>query len=218
MKQRIITTTLIFVSIVTLWGCQRASAQRLMKMGDGRLVIDCSKESGMPQNAVATEQKYVKATLSPSNDYFIDNSTDGALSRQENEKVYYKFEIDKDDNPTDPATLDWASAFKYCTDKNKSTEGSGWRLPTSRELLLIYLFRDKIRELAIAGARLKPFEADYYFTATEDIYGTNLLPGRAQTINFAVTANRPSPITGLAKIKAVNDAPRRVKARCIREW
>lgn len=217
MKQRIITTTLIVVSIVTLWGCQRASAQRLMQMGDGRLVIDCSKESGMPQNAVTTEQKYVKVKLSPSNTAFIDESVDGALSRQENEKVYYKFEIDKDDNPADPPTLDWVSAFKYCMDKNNSTEGSGWRLPTSRELLLVYLFRDKIRELAIGGARLKPFEAEYYFTATEDIYGTNVLPARAQTINFAGIATKTSPIAGLTKQDRTGTALR-VKARCIREW
>lgn len=100
---------------------------------NGKVIIDCA---GMPAGAV-TDVKKARATswtaTTPAGTDLSDIS-----SAQSNEKVYKRFEIHKTVNNSGEL-LSWKKAIDHC--KNLSTENGGWRLPTQRELMLIWVLR-----------------------------------------------------------------------------
>lgn len=79
-------------------------------------------------------------------------------SEVSDEKVYYKFEVDKEDKGYN---FFWLDAVHTCQTLTK--DGGGWRVPTKRELLLMYLLKQELE--AYSGfAKLE----SRYWSATED--------------------------------------------------
>ena len=101
-------------------------------------IIECK---GMPAASYTT---YAKPTTE------ADLKTD-----TQNKTVAYKFEVAATDASE---SLTWADAWSLATD----AEGD-WRLPTQRELMLIWLMKDALEQLG----SFTPLARDYYWTATE---------------------------------------------------
>lgn len=75
-----------------------------------------------------------------------------------NKKVAYKFEVAKEDT-TPPFVRHWQEAYNAAPGKD------GWRLPTQRELLLIWVMKDALAKFSAAG--FTPLTEKYYWSATE---------------------------------------------------
>ena len=101
-------------------------------------IIECK---GMPATSYTT---YAKPTTE------ADLKTDTP-----NKTVAYKFEVAATDASE---SLTWADAWSLATD----AEGD-WRLPTQRELMLIWLMKDALEQLG----SFTPLARDYYWSATE---------------------------------------------------
>jgi hypothetical protein len=98
------------------------------------------------------------------------NNASNIGSQVSNEKVYYKFEVSKVDNTNDKSNnlggLNWVDAVNLCKDLN--LDGTGWRLPTQRELQLIHILRWDLEARTQEG--FTEFGANYvreYWSATE---------------------------------------------------
>ncbi len=61
--------------------------------------------------------------------------------------------------------MDWATAFNYCRSANYN--GTGWRLPTQRELQLMRIFRPALEDLIVNNLGGVAFAVENYWTATE---------------------------------------------------
>lgn len=144
--------------------CINGYAQKVYKK-DGKVYLECTVASGMPAGSVTTTPKCVGGTAS--NTAYRDGSTTGSINpyASENDQVFEKLEIDASDmaKPGAPTTytMDWITAYDGC--KAKNTSGvTGWRLPTQRELMLIYIFREKIGSMT-GGLSV----SSYYWSSTE---------------------------------------------------
>ena len=112
-------------------------------------IIECR---GMP------EASYTK-TAKPT-------TQDELKTAETNKKVAYKFEVANEDLTsggsgtwTDGKT-NWENAYAVAIDK-----GEGWRLPTQRELMLIWLMKEA---LAKFNPLFNSLATGYYWSATED--------------------------------------------------
>lgn len=106
---------------------------------DGNPVINCE---GMPAGAYTTTSKgNAEATLK---------------TPEANATVYKRFAVSKADNSTSST---WFNAFTVC-----SGLGAGWRLPTQRELQLIWILHNELKK----ANGFNPFIANSYWSATED--------------------------------------------------
>lgn len=181
MRQIVITTLLL--ASVALSGGEQAYAQRAVFNRMSRtMTLDCSKESGMSQTAVTTTRKYTgpykfdtgtgtgtyNGKLITIDTWLSTGGGNGTIDEspaKENEKIYYKLEIDSENltipNVT-PTSMTWVDAFNGCKNKKEP----GWRLPTLRELVLIYLFRGAILEATSIEMK------EEYVSVTERNYGT----------------------------------------------
>lgn len=159
---------------------------------------------GREQNApkYGHDQKKYTGTYAFSNDTeWLDGAGGaGALSIQENKKIYYKLEIAGYDlNSSGTATSasaeykTWSVAFAQCKALTYASK-TGWRLPTIRELSMILLFSD-----AFEGSGYHPLAARSYFSATE------ISPDFIHTVN-----GRSKTISGQSKSTGGY-------ARCVRE-
>lgn len=111
------------LSILPLWG----HAQSVYKTEDGKVFLDCSPTSRMPQGAVTTVSKV------------SDGQTEA-----EHKQVYQKLEV----ATTDLIYVTWDWAYSEC--KGLAGGTNKWRLPTQRELQLLYLFRNAFASLGAA--------------------------------------------------------------------
>lgn len=98
------------------------------------------------------------------------NNASNIGSQVSNEKVYYKFEVSKVDNTNDKSDqfggLKWVDAVNLCKDLN--LDGTGWRLPTQRELQLIHIQRWELEARAQEGfTEFAPSFGGSYWSATE---------------------------------------------------
>lgn len=134
------------------------------------------------------------------------NNASNIGSQVSNEKVYYKFEVSKVDNTNDKSDewggLNWVDAVNLCKDLN--LDGTGWRLPTQRELQLIHILRWELEARAQEGfTEFAPSFGDSYWSATEYSEG------------YAAGLYFETSITHLySHIKGKNST---YKVRCIRE-
>ena len=154
--------------------------------GFNRIILDMSQTGvgiGLPENAVTNIPK-VGATLT---------------SAEANNQMYEKLEIaprnmgGTNASPqlvaTPPgAKLNWEDGDARCRGLNYNGVG-GWRLPTHREMTMIWIFRDALIDLGST-----PFTIDnFYWTATEQIVGAS--NNYAFSFNFAVggggSGNKP---------------------------
>jgi hypothetical protein len=128
---------IVFAGLLVSAGLQ---AQKVC-IENNKVILDMTVAAGMPAGAITNVSKI--------------NST-GSLA--DNLQVFQKLEI----APSDLGSMNWTDAMAGC--KNK---GAGWRLPTLRELLLIYIFKDAL-DTAFSGLSPKGDALSYtYWSATE---------------------------------------------------
>lgn len=132
-------------------------------MKDGKVYLECTVASGMPAGSITTTPKC--ATGTASNTTFRNGSTTTNNYASENDEVFEKLEIDNADYNS--KEMDWVTVYVGC--KSKNTGGvTGWRLPTQRELMLMYIFRDKLGEMTGNA-----FSSRYYWSSLENVgYGS----------------------------------------------
>lgn len=142
-------------------------AQKVYK-SSGRVILDLTVSAGMPAGAITNVAKYKSFTPSASV-LGTNNKENGSI----NATVFQKLEVAPNDINTTGAmnetgvgtlTMDWVTAFNAC--KKSTYNGGGWRLPTQRELMLIYIFRPAL-EVLFSGANTKLVD-DHYWSATEN--------------------------------------------------
>lgn len=124
-------------------------AQRVV-VENGRVIIDASE---MPNT---TTKKPNKTTATNATSCTQD-ATDIA-SAVNNEKVYKKFEVSKVMNR---ASFTWRDAIDLCA--NSTTDGGGWRLPTQRELMLMWVLKGELE----ATNGFEVFSGITYWSATQ---------------------------------------------------
>ena len=175
-------------------------AQRLYKDGSGRIILDMTVAAGMPADAVTNVAKYDATYMSgktPANSSTLaDNTHTGSI----NATVYEKLEIAPQDmagSDGSPAlaatgtTMRWVSAFNRC--RNLPYDGGGWRLPTQRELQMMWIFKQGIENF---GSVFN--STNYYWCATEAIsvdawyvsFGNGVTSGNVKTTNTRVRCVR----------------------------
>lgn len=137
-------------------------AQKVIVEGN-KVIVDASALRNMTTEKKATGTDgtaWVKGS----------NNASNIGSQVSNEKVYYKFEVSKVDNTNDKSDywggLDWVDAVNLCKDLN--LDGTGWRLPTQRELQLIHILRWELEARAQEGfTEFAPGTPRSYWSATE---------------------------------------------------
>lgn len=159
------TKSLLSVIAVGILSTSVGYAQRVeTDLVDGHPVINCE---AMLASAYTTIKK---------------GNTEAVLKTADaNEKVYKRFAVHNSDNST---ASNWSNAFTVCS----GISGGLWRLPTQRELMLIWVLHPELKK--ISG--FKPFSALNYRSATEiNIYtnwsmsfndGTTYRNGKTYTI------------------------------------
>lgn len=134
-------------------------AQEVYKDGT-RAILDLTVD--MPAGAITAVKKTWTGTPSNTAGPLTNNTETGTI----NATVYRKLEIAPQDLNASGAlsasggTMTWVNAFTYC--RNLNYNGTGWRLPTQRELQLIYIFKPALE--SITGTA---FSATNYWSATE---------------------------------------------------
>lgn len=136
--------TMMLLCVVTIG----SYAQRVYKEG-GLYIIECK---GMPEASYTKKAK-------PQRIGETVNGITGINSAAANKTVAYKFEV-RVRNHTDAANYN--DAIKGCADK-----GTNWRLPTLREMQLIWTMHEGLQKLD----GFTPLDAKDYWTATERFSG-----------------------------------------------
>jgi hypothetical protein len=146
----------LFAGLLVSAGLQ---AQKVYKDASNRVILDLTKEAGMPEGAITNEPKSWAGRGTPIN---IGNTLTGNLETGDiNEKVFEKLEI----APSNLGLMFWAEAFTGCIEL--VSNGGGWRLPTQRELILIWIFKDALNDIFSDGDINRPPFANGYWSATE---------------------------------------------------
>ena len=132
-------------------------AQKVYKNASNKVILDMTVIAGMPTGTVTNTSKTAVYNLytAANNTSWLINATDNLPSGYLNATVYERLEI----APSDESDATWATAFNSC--KNKS--GGGWRLPTQRELMMMWIFSDAI--VSLSGSM---FIADSYWSSNDD--------------------------------------------------
>jgi hypothetical protein len=90
----------------------------------------------------------------------------GTEIAENNEKVYQKLRVAVRD--TSVTNVTWATATAQCASYTENGDISGWRLPTQRELLAIWIVQDGIKAKCTAlSISFDYLNAEYYWSATE---------------------------------------------------
>ena len=177
-------------------------AQKVYKDAANRVILDMTD---MAPSLVSSVAKYdagpYNTTTITNGAYIGGNNT---ISSNENAKVYRKLQIAPKDfdgsGLSDGSSLSWQNAFLGC--KNLNYNGTGWRLPTQRELMMMYVFRIAFDAIftEMGSSVASPFGVSACWSATEGDTGNT-----AYYINFLNSYQ-----AGVAK-----NSPFRV--RCVRE-
>ena len=171
MKKIILMTLLCVLAIGSY-------AQRVYKEGDS-FIIECK---GMP------EASYTKLAK-PSTLTATVNGIKGINSAAANQTVAYKFEV-QIRNHNDASTRD--DAIKKCDWK-----GPGWRLPTQRELQLIWTMREGLEKFE----DFTPFAKKDYWSATDCFSGY----GIAVFFNTGYTSMRSTASYSTSPIRCIRE-------------
>lgn len=153
-------------------------------------VIDLSALS--PLGAVlssseASTRRTQMNSQTPSNDALLGVGIDvSGYNGTWNAKMSPKFQIMRSDLSS---TSDWTTVWKSC--KSYSGEGGGagqWRLPTERELQMIWILHPQLRQISGFNA----FAASTYYSATEnsatDEWRVNFSNGQSSSPSYKKTA------------------------------
>jgi hypothetical protein len=177
------------VMIVGLLAPAGLMAQKVYNDG-GKVILDLTVAAGMPAGVVTSTPKYEGFTPSASA-LGTDNGHNGSI----NATVYQKLEVAPHDLTGDgtigsaSGTFSWANAFNYC--KNVPLDGGGWRLPTQRELQLMYIFKPALESIFTGVGGTALLSTAVYWSATEanDSYSWYVIFTNGATNNGSKTAN-----------------------------
>lgn len=123
---------------------------------NNRVVID---NRDMPSRAITTQFKAV-STQATNSTAAPTNSTSDIASAESNKTVSRYFEVAKNELNTD---INWKNAIDECV--GIANDGNGtWRLPTQRELMLIWTLQETIK---VKSLDFTAFSTDFYWSATE---------------------------------------------------
>ncbi len=185
----------MFAGLMYPAGCY---AQKVYKDGN-KVILDLSVASGMPAEVVTNQPKYTAFT--PKADALgANNGHDGSI----NATVFQKLEVaPKDMNKAGAmdntgGSMDWVTAFNGC--KNLSYNGEGWRLPTQRELQLIYIFKPAIEDI-FDEIDETPFTNKYYWSSTEYENGAT----NSWVVRFADGSTSYTTKTGSHYVRCVRE-------------
>lgn len=178
MKTKMLVTTIM----VAMLSSTAAFGQKIVVDGD-MVIIDASAMTHVTDKKARTTLA-TNITNAPVNDL-----TDIA-SKQSNDKVYKKFEISKTDNSS---AANWLTAVNTICDGtiNGST---GWRLPTQRELILIWILKPVLEQ----QNNFDEFFPNSYWSATSNgdklgariNFGSSFVDGELKTYSYRVRCVR----------------------------
>ena len=157
-------------------------AQKVHKDANDKVYLILTKAAGMPAGTTTNVSKYSGATAPATGFLYTTNSSSNQVNGSINADVFEKFEIAPFDinkagqiSGSGTFGMTWVEAFNGC--KNARYPGpsdGGWRLPTQRELMLMYIFSSAIDEIfyRLGTAKAAQFNktqsnAGNYFCATE---------------------------------------------------
>ena len=127
-------------TLLVLLGCLLATtagyAQEVLKEGN-KYIIDAS---AMLRHTTDKKARETDGT----NSVRGANTAANIGSAVSDEKVYYKFELSPD-----RFTATWLNAVNRC--KNLSNDNGGWRLPTQKEVILIYILWPELVQAGLTG-------------------------------------------------------------------
>jgi hypothetical protein len=200
---------ILFVGLLASAGLQ---AQKVYKDASNRVILDLTE--GMPAGAITAVSKTTQYdNLTPTNSGgTLPNNLHNSPNNDPviNTAVFQKLEIAPHDvngvvdergtigiNST--YTTNWATAFKACI---KSTHDSGnWRLPTQRELMLIWIFKPALEDIfSDEDINGSAFDTSYYWSATEYPGGAN-----SWSVNFSNGAMYNNPKENLYRVRCVRE-------------
>ena len=157
----------MLILTISILSTQNLYSQKVYKNGDGQIILDLGPDSGFPQVGAVTTTQGAKVITPNASSLGANNDHNGSI----NATLYYKLEIAPSDYS---AGSDWVTAYNGC--KGATINGTtGWRLPTQRELMLIWVFKAAIEDLG--GST---FGVSNYWSATE--YNTTYSWG----VNFSL--------------------------------
>lgn len=148
-------------------------AQKAYKDASNRVILELTEAAGMPAASVTSTGKTWTGSPSAEKGPMANNDPSGTI----NATVYQKLEIAPHDLASSSgfssagASITWVNAFNWC--KSANHNGTGWRLPTQRELMLIHIFKPALESIftdsAINGTAFSTIAsyADSYWSATE---------------------------------------------------
>lgn len=138
--------------------------------------VDCSS---LPGSMTTTQSKMD-----------ITQSNPGELQRA-NQRVYKKLEVQRTQTST-------AVSYAKLHFENRCDQSKGWRLPTQRELLVLYSVRSKLE----ANANFAPFISSTYWSMTSDL-------SRQYLVEFGNN--------GMARVDNASENSNPYHYRCVRE-
>jgi len=158
MKKLILLAAVACVAAVTT-----ARAQKVYKDGNA-IVLDLSVAAGMPAGAVTTKHKVFPSSAPLDNGliwWSNVNLESADIKGSLNQTVYHKLEV-ASSNRDGGAAMYWPAAVNACMEADINGK-TGWRLPTQRELIYIWIFRE-----AIEGVGGDQFGGNGYWSVTEE--------------------------------------------------
>ena len=149
----------LFIALIAALMVPAGLTAQEVYMESGQIILDMTVAAGMPAGAITNISKtevYNSYDAINYNSWLI-NSADNSHSGYLGATVYEKLEIAPQDmagddfSPTLSATgtaIRWVSAFNRC--KGLTHGGNtDWRLPTQRELQMIWIFKDAFENLGL---------------------------------------------------------------------
>ncbi len=157
--KKIICFTLCFISFLT-------QAQKVYKYADGSIVLLLTEEAGMPKGSFTSVSKTQwLENKNPSSSAFLSVASECTSAGTINKEVFQKLEIaprdlsSKGDLSSPSSGMRWDVGLKGC--RNLVYKGkSDWRLPTQRELMLIYMLHPIIESFYDGTDTYEKFKTD----------------------------------------------------------
>lgn len=146
MKEKVILLVLVGILFTTV-----SYAQKVTQSVNGAIIDASAIPHTTVKKAISTDG---------TNNTMGSNTAANIGSSDSDAKVYVKFEVYKSDNSTGS---NWLAAVNLC--KNLTVGSGDWRLPTRRELMLMWVLKpelEKIGDFVSFSTTLEP-----YWSATE---------------------------------------------------
>ena len=150
-------------------GLNERKTPSVMIATDNKIIID---NRDMLDGAISTKSKARDTKATNTTSVPVDDDTDIA-SKKSNSTISHYFEVAKKD--CKETAVNWITAINDC--KTWTEDGGNWRLPTQREVILMYALSKNINQQA-SSIGFIPFGVNNYWSATESLesysWGGNL--------------------------------------------